>query len=124
VVGTVIVLPLLLLGSRRMWNPTSMLTITTDGVEHCRLGLIRWAEIDHVATYQPPRGGPMLGVWVRNPAALQAREESRWRRGMMAGTARTSAPTLGMSQMLFAPLTVDDVKNAIRARGGSRVPIH
>lgn len=123
VIGAAILLPLLV-GGRRLWNPTAILTITPDGIEHCRLGLIRWAEIDYVATYQPPRGGPMLGVWARDPGALQAREASRWRRWMMAGTARTSAPTLGMSQMLIAPpLTVDALKDAIRARAGNRIQI-
>jgi hypothetical protein len=73
-----------LLGRRVLQENPVLLTITRRGLEHPWTGLIPWREIDRVEVYRPGGMGKMLGIWVRDPDALQARIARGERSGIAA----------------------------------------
>ncbi len=94
--------------------------LTSDGVLHPKMGLIRWDEITRLRIYRPG-SVTMLGIDVANRDALRERVGSRFFRTLMRADELGHAATISIPGSTIT-VSVEELGSEIELRAGREYP--
>jgi hypothetical protein len=89
-----------------------MITVTDEGIEHVKAGLIRWDEIEDVREFSS-YGNRMLGIWTADPFLVAQRGKAWWIWPFAALNSMLGYPAIAVPNTVAS---VDDLLAEIEAR--------